>query len=256
MKNPRSFLCPACGRSYENYHIASDHWHKNHTDIGPVVPMPWAWSAEGARFLRRGPSAIVKHPQLRYADQNNPHRGTAAKTRTTAVGFCGMGERMDRNPVDPYEMFRQGNVKLGPTTYTFSLPRAITCPGRTPWCEAHCYAKRGKLSLSSSVALYQRNLKHSQQPYFVDNAIRELRGKIASAKRRGEDTSNKVVRIHVSGDFYSVPYILKWMQIADDLKGEGWKFYAYTKSWAIPKLLPALEALRDRPNVTLRGIYG
>ena len=38
----------------------------------------------------------------------------------------------------------------------------------------------------------------------------------------------KYIRIHDSGDFYSVAYLLKWVQIANENKSVI--FYAYTKS--------------------------
>jgi hypothetical protein len=47
-----------------------------------------------------------------------------------------------------------------------------------------------------------------------------------------------VVRIHESGDFYSVAYFKKWIEIAKKLPGKT--FYAYTKSWFIAQHLDEL----------------
>jgi hypothetical protein len=47
-----------------------------------------------------------------------------------------------------------------------------------------------------------------------------------------------VIRIHESGDFYSVAYFKKWIEIAKKLPGKT--FYAYTKSWFIAQHLDEL----------------
>jgi hypothetical protein len=57
----------------------------------------------------------------------------------------------------------------------------------------------------------------------------------------------KSLRIHVAGDFYSVPYLQAWLTIARACPGV--KFLFYTRSWRMPELLPHLLALASRPNV-------
>ena len=59
----------------------------------------------------------------------------------------------------------------------------------------------------------------------------------------------KSFRIHVSGDFDSAAYIDKWTQIVE--RCPDTKFWAYTRSWRIPELLPSLNQLRDLPNMQL-----
>jgi hypothetical protein len=58
-----------------------------------------------------------------------------------------------------------------------------------------------------------------------------------------------VLRIHVSGDFYSPPYIFAWRRIAR--KRPITQFWAYTRSWTNPELLAALERFRALGNVHL-----
>jgi hypothetical protein len=48
----------------------------------------------------------------------------------------------------------------------------------------------------------------------------------------------RVVRVHESGDFYSVEYFRKWLKIARKLPNI--QFYAYTKSWFIAQHLEEL----------------
>jgi hypothetical protein len=59
----------------------------------------------------------------------------------------------------------------------------------------------------------------------------------------------KVFRIHVSGDFYSAAYTRKWIQIVKALPEV--QFYAYTRSWRVETIKPALEELRTLPNMQL-----
>jgi hypothetical protein len=216
MNNPRNLLCPVCRKTFEDYHRASDHWHKNHTDIGPIVPMPWAWSKEGARFLRRGPEPQLKHMALRYADQNNP-----VQSNPRFRGFCGMGKPLAKNPTGG--MFSEGNTKLGKGIWAFSLPRVVTCPGMSKWCSQHCYMKKIEAVYENTRIAYWRNYEASKRADFVDKVIAEL-------TRRGQN-GVRAVRIHVDGNFYSTPYIYKWH----------------------PGMLEALNIMRKLPNMILRA---
>jgi hypothetical protein len=67
----------------------------------------------------------------------------------------------------------------------------------------------------------------------------------AEIHRRGVQT----LRIHVSGDFCDAGYVEKWATIAR--RCPRTTFYAYTRSWRVPSIVPALAALADRPNVRL-----
>ena len=131
----------------------------------------------------------------------------------------------------------QGNTKVGPEVFCWSLPWVSTCPGATEACRAACYAKRfGRFRNLSS--MYANNLEAAESPGFASEMVEEITRRDA-----------KVVRIHVSGDFYSAAYVRKWVAIVKRLPGVA--FYAYTRSFAVPRLLPALEALRGQPNVVL-----
>jgi hypothetical protein len=264
MKNPRNFLCPVCRRSYENYHIASDHWHKNHTDVGPVVPMPWAWSAEGARFLRRGPSVMVKHPQLRYADNPalpfDPMFGKTKEqiSRLNPVGAC------DPTMVNPSPgsshhngfFIPDNNTKLG-KIWNFGLPRGLpkdtggkgTCVAASPWCRAACYGKGGQYQMHSisrgdpSLSeWYGGNFKMSKLPDFPERMI-------ATLTMLGKKSHPRVMRLHPVGDFYSIKYIKDWITIARAMP--DWKFYTYTRTWRVKAFLPYLNELRSVPNFNL-----
>jgi hypothetical protein len=131
--------------------------------------------------------------------------------------------------------YGMGNLKIGLDVFTYSrLPGGTsgflnalgTCPGATVECEDICYAKR----ISGAVReVYQRNSSGNDVPPIPEAC--------------------KILRLHVSGDFDSVIYIENWIEritARPDVM-----VWAYTRSWRVPSLLPALERLRALPNVQL-----
>jgi hypothetical protein len=59
----------------------------------------------------------------------------------------------------------------------------------------------------------------------------------------------RILRQHVSGDYYSAEYTEKWCEIVSATAGI--QHFAYTRSWAIPEILPALKRLARFPNMQL-----
>jgi hypothetical protein len=57
------------------------------------------------------------------------------------------------------------------------------------------------------------------------------------------------VRVHVSGDFYSADYVRAWVAVATACPAT--RFYAYTRSWRVPHIVPALAELARLRNVRL-----
>jgi hypothetical protein len=135
-----------------------------------------------------------------------------------------------------------GNSKLGPV-YNFSIPAyysttngVVTCPGATPWCREHCYARRGRFRFGHARAKHVKNLRRTLRPTFVKEMLSDL-------EKLPEGT---VVRVHTAGDFYSVDYIDKWIEIAESARHV--RFYAYTRSWRVSELKEELEELIRMPN--------
>lgn len=139
-----------------------------------------------------------------------------------------------------------GNSKTGQTgrlfdtVYVWNLPPAAACPGASAWCLTHCYNADERATVFP-IQEWQRNWAWVQQrPNIVAKAIME---QLLSA------TGRIAVRIHSSGDFYSREYVRLWIQIAAECPDVH--FWAYTRSWTIENILPALEMLRLMPNVQL-----
>ncbi len=131
----------------------------------------------------------------------------------------------------------EGNSKVG-NVRTFSLPAYATCPGASAWCLKHCYAARIERIRPNCRMAYARNLALSLDPEtFVHRMLKSL----------PEDTP--LVRIHVGGDLYSIDYIQAWEEICHARPLT--RFWSYTRSWTLSKMLPLLERLKDLPNVQL-----
>jgi hypothetical protein len=131
--------------------------------------------------------------------------------------------------------FGKGNAKLGKEVHTFSLPAGHTCPF------AHaCMAKADKITGTITDGSHQefRCFAASQEATYSSvrrsrwNNFDLLRGKSREEMKSlilenlPEDAT--IVRIHVSGDFFSEAYFLAWMDVATIRASVV--FYAYTKS--------------------------
>lgn len=124
-----------------------------------------------------------------------------------------------------------GNLKIGLGVYTYSRNAGKyeggTCPGSSDECERICYAKRIQGVLKQQV--YSVNSLTDEVPPIPEGA--------------------EVLRLHISGDFDSVTYIENWRyRLLERPEVTAW---VYTRSWRVPELLPALEALRALPNIQM-----
>ena len=116
------------------------------------------------------------------------------------------------------------NKKLGKHVTSVQRAAGITCPGESEWC-ARCYAIKGffvRYKLQTRYAAEDLVLPQKAGPLF---------------------------RWHVSGDFDSPEIIATARDYA--IANPDTKFWAYTRSWRIPALLPHLAGLRALPNVQL-----
>jgi hypothetical protein len=134
-----------------------------------------------------------------------------------------------------------GNRKLGPTIWHFDLPAGPSCPGKSKFCFAVCYAKKGHYVFPNVAGKYAANLElWRQNPAKLERLLSAELDVLAAGT---------VIRLHTSGDFVSAGYVTLWSRLAathPDLT-----FYGYTRSWRIASILPALDILRSLPNVTL-----
>lgn len=92
-----------------------------------------------------------------------------------------------------------------------------TCPFAKD-CKKYCFAKKGHYIMGAAKKAYERRYQLTKSMFFVDIMSAAL------ALIRPD-----YVRIHDSGDFYSIGYINNWVEIMR--KFPNIKFYAYTKSF-------------------------
>lgn len=121
-----------------------------------------------------------------------------------------------------------GGSKVGKHVWTYSRTPIETCPGATAWCKSVCYDVK---SLRYPEARNKR-AANAENP-----AVPAVPAKA------------KTLRIHIGGDFDSVAYICAWHKRISDRPDVA--FWAYTRSWRVSRLLPALEKLRALPNLQL-----
>lgn len=98
-----------------------------------------------------------------------------------------------------------------------------TCPGAKA-CIVGCYAKNGRYTMPNVKLAQEKRLALSLTDSFVETIDAELKARKVSK-----------LRIHDSGDFYSLEYLKKWIAIAE--KNPQTFFYAYTKMHPILKFV-------------------
>ena len=132
------------------------------------------------------------------------------------------------------------NTKIGKIP-SFSISAIDSCPGATSWCSKACYAAKVERIYKNAATAYESNFNLTKEPDFV----KKMNIEIAKLTRKGVN----VMRLHVSGDFYSVRYIYDWVKIAK--ANPTMTFFGYTHSWSVLNLLPHIGIFRALPNVVL-----
>ncbi len=135
------------------------------------------------------------------------------------------------------KLFTRGNSKVG-AALVFNLPVFKTCPGSTLFCRTYCYGDWGHNRWPSARRRVAVNYLASLRADFPALALAEL-----------EASHRRLCRVHSVGDFYSAPYVRKWVDIAT--AAPLWTFWAYTRSWRVPDILQELEHLAALPNFWL-----
>ena len=134
-------------------------------------------------------------------------------------------------------IFGKGNAKLSKEIYTFSLPAGYTCPA-AHLCASYADRQSGKITDGENMAF--RCFAASQESTFPNVRMARWHNFDLLAKVKNDafamaslilsslDMSAKIVRIHVSGDFFNAQYFRAWCYVA--MHRPKTKFYAYTKS--------------------------
>jgi hypothetical protein len=109
--------------------------------------------------------------------------------------------------------------------YNFTLPALKTCPNAGK-CAIDCYARQGAYIWSMVKAKHEWNLEMTKKDNFTLMMTQELDNKLKRLKLGHK----LIIRIHDSGDFYSIDYFNKWNEIFLLFQfHSNIQFYAYTK---------------------------
>ena len=148
-------------------------------------------------------------------------------------------ERMTKsNPMFTASLIPQGNGKL--LDYDdektgimfryaqFNTRAILDCPFRSAGCEAVCYATKGNHQFPSVKDSRFRSYEESKREDFSNRIEYTIRYHMTTKRYKG---TVMILRIHESGDFYSVQYLRKWIQIWKNLEDESVLFVFYTKSF-------------------------
>jgi hypothetical protein len=131
-------------------------------------------------------------------------------------------------------IFGKGNAKLGKHIATFSLPSGFSCPGALE-CLSRANRKTGKITdgpqtrfrcfAASQEAAYP-NVRFQRWHNF--DSIKSLGGDEMVSLISNSLPKERIIRVHVAGDFFSQKYFDAWMEVAR--RHPDRLFYAYTKS--------------------------
>jgi len=122
--------------------------------------------------------------------------------------------------------------------YPFSIPARRTCPGKSRFCAALCYADTGFFVMENVKRKHIANLKRTREASFVDDVVAEIKSRCIA-----------VARVHMAGDFYSAAYGWKWVSIVRQCHRTT--FLCYTRSWTQDAIMPALAKLATMKNMHL-----
>jgi len=147
-----------------------------------------------------------------------------------------MTKKLTKADLNSQIFLSDGNKKLrGDDTNAFlvwNIPAISTCLWKTALCELACYARKAEVQYPDVLPCRERNLDESKKESFVADMIKTISWNVTSRK----NTQDKQIwfRIHESGDFYSLAYLEKWIDIARQFPNIH--FLAYTKAVELIKL--------------------
>ncbi len=131
----------------------------------------------------------------------------------------------------------KGNAKLGPDILTWSIDHA-SCLGKTAVCDKVCYVKDYMKRYNAVESAYKVRAIRSMEADFVPRVQLEI-----------IKSGCSLVRIHVCGDFYSLQYLQKWIDIATALPNV--RFNCFTRVWILPQFEAKLAEFGALSNVSL-----
>ena len=125
-----------------------------------------------------------------------------------------------------WKMKETEEANPGTEFWNFNLPPGKTCPGAGGcFTSKICFGLQGRYLFSNVVESMEENLRLTKQDDFVERMDSEVKWRNKNARKKGNEM---FVRVHDVGDYYSIEYARKWIEIA--ARNPDVIFYSYTKS--------------------------
>ena len=131
----------------------------------------------------------------------------------------------------------------------FNTRAIIDCPFRSAGCERVCYATKGNHVFPSVKKSREHSYNESKREDFAESMTYTI--KVEKQSKR-YSRSVMIIRLHESGDFYSLQYLKKWIKIIANIENiDGVKIVFYTKSFFFFLMLDKSE--RDILNNAIKA---
>jgi hypothetical protein len=135
----------------------------------------------------------------------------------------------------------KGNIKMGKNVYIFNIPAKDTCTP-TYWClngrngKPACYGLRNNFLLPNVIISAKERYELSKTKEFVSLMINEIHSK-----------NPKYFRLHSIGDFYSIEYVRKIIDIAKECPDTIFRTTTRRRD-----LTQVIQELNSEPNFIVR----
>ena len=142
------------------------------------------------------------------------------KLYTSAFIPHGNGKLIDYDNPETGERFRYAQIN------TRAL---LDCPFASEGCKAICYATKGNHIFKSVKESRQRSYEETKRSDYVEAMTYTIKTEKTSSRFRN---ATMLIRVHESGDFYSIQYLRKNLKIwASFTLSDNVQFKFYTKSF-------------------------
>lgn len=146
------------------------------------------------------------------------------------------GKKLVKKDLNPNIYLSDENKKLQNDEFNrfliWSIPAVVTCLWKTALCEKFCYARKAEIQYKDALPCRLRSLEESKKETFVNDMIVTITYNLSRPLFQGKKVW---FRIHESGDFYSLEYLKKWIEIARACPTVN--FLAYTKAVRLVELV-------------------
>lgn len=121
----------------------------------------------------------------------------------------------------------------------FSTRALLDCPYKSIGCAIVCYATKGQHNAPSVKDNRERAKKATLKESFADDMIYTLETEFKSLRYMG---NHMILRLHESGDFYSLEYLKKWIKVIEYFMSRNdFTICFYTKSFTFFNALEECE---------------